>query len=93
MTAEQARREDEEYFNRVDAYTNLRCCEDCKDDSDPVYSFYDHRLCKFCITQRLKDWTIEAVINEIATEPHMEELEEKDILIDFITENLEVFYG
>ena len=36
---------------------------------------------------------MEALIQEIATEPHTEELEEKGILIDFITENLEVFYG
>ncbi len=93
MTAEQARREDEEYFNRVDSYTNLRCCEDCKDDSDPLFNFYGDRLCEFCIRQRLKDWSIEAIIHEIAAEPHTEELEEKETLIDFILENAGVFYG
>lgn len=93
MTAEQARREDEEYFNRVDSYTNLRCCEDCKDDSDPLYYFNGDHLCEFCIRQRLKDWSTEALIHEIATEPHTEELEEKEILIDFILENAGVFYG
>lgn len=93
MTAEQARREDEEYFNRVDSYINLRCCEDCKDDSDPLYNFYGDHLCEFCIRQRLKDRSTEALIHEIAAEPRVEELEEKEILIDFILENAGVFYG
>lgn len=90
MTAEQARREDEEYFNRTDAYINMRCCEDCKDDSDPLYDFYGHRFCKFCIRTRLKDWSNGALLHEIAT-ADSEEIDKED-MVDLITDNLEAFY-
>ncbi len=90
MTAEQARREDEEYFN---AEPIEPFCEFCGDTSIPLYTFYGHRVCKDCIEDVLDIWGVDELIQEIAEEPHKDRLEEKALLADFILENLEVFYG
>ncbi len=95
MTAEEARREDEAYFNQepIDPY-----CEWCGEQPEAcgtLYYFHGFKTCASCLKEELESWPVKTIFYELTglSTEQFEETDLKEVLIDTIADNLEALYG